>query len=406
MAASSSRSAVAADNQKRTTPRMATYTACELRAMELPEVAWIVDQIVSVGLWVLAGPPKVGKSFFVLDLLRALSLGGNALGSIPVTKMPVLYLALEDNRRRMRSRLRHLNLEDADWSDTFHFAHEAPRLDNGLLREIEGFLERNPNCRIVAIDTLSRVRGGASRTDDRYMLDYRVTEMLQELALRRDIAVLLVHHVRKAPGADIFETISGSYGLTGPADGILVLQRARGEATATLHITGRDVEERELALSFLPSTSTWKLMGDAGIYAQSSERRTILDLLSARPGLTPKQIADATGLPHGSVKHLCTRLRDAGKVTSDELGRYYCVHPVHPIREEATQTIERGVNDRDVSRSPVHSAPVNGVNGVNAQSTDALARRATDLKLATVLAGNNEHRSTMGPARVEAEVTT
>ena len=405
MVASSSRPAVAADNQKRTTPRMATYTASELRAMELPEVAWIVDQIVSVGLWVLAGPPKVGKSFFVLDLLRALSVGGNALGSIPVTKMPVLYLALEDNKRRMRTRLRHLNLEDADWSDTFHFAHEAPRLDGGLLREIEGFLESNPNCRMVAIDTLARVRGRASRTDDRYMLDYRVTEMLQELALRRDIAILLVHHVRKAPGADIFETISGSYGLTGPADGILVLQRARGEATATLHITGRDVEERELALSFLPSTSTWKLMGDAEIYAQSSERRTILDLLSARPGLMPKQIADATGLPHGSVKHLCTRLRDAGKVTSDELGRYYCVHSVHPIREEATQTVERGVNGRDLPRSPVHLAQVNGVNGVNAKSTDVLARRATDLKVPPVLAGNNEHRSTMGPTRVEVEVT-
>ena len=216
----------------------------------------------------------------------------------------------------------------------------------------------------MAIDTLARMRGKRDRVDDLYTSDSRVTEALQSLALKRDIAVVLVHHVRKAPGADVFETISGSYGLTAPADGILVLQRQRGEADATLHTTGRDVEERELALSFHPSTSTWKLLGDARHYAQSAERRAILEAVAATPGLTPKEIAEFANLNHGSVKHLCTKLRDEARLTSDGRKRY-SVHPDHPSKEDASQTTSRAVNGASEQSSPVHHGPVNAVNGVN-----------------------------------------
>jgi hypothetical protein len=344
-------------------PRLETYTTFELRSMELPPVVWFVDDVITHGLWILAGPPKVGKSYLVLDLLLALATGGLAFGSIPVDATTVLYLALEDNARRIRSRLSHLRLDDTGWPSNFHLTNHSPKLDTGLLPALEAWLDQHPDCRVVVIDTLARVRGKRNRDEDLYSGDSRVTEQLQALAMRRDIAVIIVHHVRKAPGSDVFETISGSYGITGPADGILVLQRVRGEADATLHITGRDVEERELALSFDSPTGTWKLLGDARHYAQSTERRTILETVTANPGLTPKQIADAAGLKHASVKHLCIRLRDEAKLNSDDTGRYYPVHSVHPTVGSASETTQPPVNGSEAPHSPVHPTTVNGVNG-------------------------------------------
>jgi hypothetical protein len=355
-------------------PTLNTFTTRELRGMILEPIVWFVQDLLTVGLWILAGPPKVGKSWLLLNMLISLATGGLVLGSIKVAQKAVLYLALEDNARRLRSRLSHLGLDETGWPDTFHVATQAPKLDMGLVPALESFLDEHPDVRVVVVDTLARVRGKRSKDDDLYTSDSRVTEALQALAMSRGLAIIMVHHVRKAPGTDIFETVSGSYGLTGPADGVMILQRVRGDADATLHVTGRDIEEQELALNFDGHTGTWKLLGDARMHAQSAERRTILEVVAATPGLTPKEIADATGLKHGSVKHLCIRLRDEAKLTSDDHGRYHpsTIHSIHPIEERASQTTQSTVNGTPGPRSPIHPVPVNGVNGRDKDTLDRL----------------------------------
>ena len=218
------------------------------------------------------------------------------------------------------------------------------------------------------IDTLARIRPERNRVDDAYTGDSRVMEGLQAVAMKHEVAIIVVHHVRKAAGADVFETVSGTFGLTGPVDGLLVLQRVRGEADAKLHITGRDVEERELALSFESNSGAWKLLGDARRYAQSSERRAILDVLEQQPGLRPKQIAEAASLKPDSVRHLVLRMRDEALVTSDEGGRYSLVHTVHSNQGSASSTAPDAVNGPPVSRSLAHSPSncfLHTVNGVN-----------------------------------------
>jgi len=310
-------------------PILTPYNTHDLQHKHFEPLVYIVDSLITIGLLLLAGPPKVGKSYLILGLLFAIAKGGMALGSIRVQKADVLYLALEDNERRVRFRLSHLTEDGETWPDNFHVVHSAPKLDEGLIEALEAWLDAHPRCRIAVLDTLARVRPERNRAEDAYTADSRLMEGLQEVAIRREIAIIVVHHVRKAPGLDVFETVSGTYGLTGPADTVMILQRVRGEADATLHVTGRDVEEREVALSFEAHAGTWKILGDARIYAQSTERRTILETVDAKPGLKPKQIADATGLKYGSVKHLMLRLRDEAKVSSDDAGRYYPVHPVH-----------------------------------------------------------------------------
>src|SRR5690606_36909126 len=250
-------------------------------------------------------------------------------------------------KRRLRSRLSYMDLGLGDdvWPATFYFVNEAPTVEGGLVKTLAEWLDEHPEVRIVAIDTLARVRGARDRGDDLYTSDSRIMAHLQHLALERDICILVVHHTRKLAGEDPFDTISGSYGITGPVDGMLVLQRVRGEAAATLHITGRDVEEKKLAMRFEDESGSLKVLGDARLFALSSERRAILEALTAAPGLTPKEIAEAAKLKHGSVKHLLIRMRDEALLRSDDKGRYYLVHPVHRKAETPSSTDQSTVND-------------------------------------------------------------
>jgi hypothetical protein len=131
--------------------------------------------------------------------------------------------------------------------------------------------------------------------------------------MRHHISILVLHHTRKAPAIDIFDQISGSTGLTGSADTIAVLQRSRSSSEAILSLTGRDIEEQELALRFYPKCGTWKLVGDAKITGLSKQRKAIIQVLrkSSAPML-PRKIAKKAELSRGSVRHLVRKLLQAG----------------------------------------------------------------------------------------------
>jgi RecA-family ATPase len=91
-----------------TNGKPATFTAAELMAMELPPVRWVIPDILPEGVTFLAGKPKMGKSWMALGLGIAVATGGVALGTKQVEQGEVLYLALEDNRRRIHNRLNKL----------------------------------------------------------------------------------------------------------------------------------------------------------------------------------------------------------------------------------------------------------------------------------------------------------
>lgn len=89
---------------KRERPRTA-WTADQLMAANFPEPKWAVPGILAEGVSLLAGPPKVGKSWLSLGLALAVAAGGQAFDSVPVQGGPVLYLALEDTPRRLQTRM-------------------------------------------------------------------------------------------------------------------------------------------------------------------------------------------------------------------------------------------------------------------------------------------------------------
>jgi hypothetical protein len=137
----------------------------------------------------------------------------------------------------------------------------------------------------VVVDFLKRVRPLARSAKNRsvYDADYEALESLQSLASEYGVAILVVHHTRKLAAVDPVDEVSGSTGLSGGADGILVLKRDRGRADAYLHITGREIEEEaELALRWDADLASWALVGDADEYRVSNERQQLLQALEKR----------------------------------------------------------------------------------------------------------------------------
>lgn len=289
--------------------------------MSLPEPRWAIPGLFAEGLNILAGKPKTGKSWLALAIAHAVASGAMILDK-KVEIGEVLYLALEDTWRRLQDRLRKLH-GATHVSSGLHFAHEWERLKRGGMEGLEHWIGCHPACRLVIIDTLTRIRPPRVPRADSYEEDSSLGSMLQSLGHKHHLAVVVVHHTRKAKASDIFDTVHGSTGLTGAADSIAVLTRNRGAREGLLSITGRDIDEEQIKLSFDETSCEWTVSETDGASLLSVERIAILDLLSkAERPLSPKQIADACGLPHGSVKHLVRDLAIDKSIVSHGDGRY------------------------------------------------------------------------------------
>ena len=215
-----------------------------LLSTPLPPVRWLIPNLLPAGLALLAGASKSGKSWLCLWLSLQLAQGGEFWGRA-VPAQTVLYLCLEDTYARIQNRLFRL-IEDAA-PDRLYFQTACEAIGQGLERQIEAFLSQHPETGLVIIDTLQKVRE-ADPTTGIYASDYQDMSVLKALADRHNIALLLVHHLRKQGAADPFQQISGSNGLMGAADTIWLLQRQRMSNAARLLVIGRDMDSRTLHL--------------------------------------------------------------------------------------------------------------------------------------------------------------
>ena len=227
--------------------RLKLTTAAALSAIEFPEVSFVVPRYIAQGLTIIAGRPKAGKSWLGLNIAVAVADGDRVLNE-NVEQGDVLYLALEDNERRLQRRLNQL-IPFGEKPERLHFATECTRLDNGSLEAIEAWCDSVAKPRLVIVDVFVRVRSERRRDESPYDHDYRTVLPLKALADRRAIAVVLIHHTNKRQDVDDpLDSVSSTTGFTGAADSILVL--AKGSQGPTLYGRGRDIEEIETALRF------------------------------------------------------------------------------------------------------------------------------------------------------------
>ena len=251
--------------------KLETITAEDLQNRTYEPTPFLVEELLPEGLHILAGAPKIGKSWLALWLCLRVSQG-QPLWNFAVTQGEVLYLSLEDSFQRIQTRLFDLT-EDAP--PTLHFAIMADTLKRGLEQQIEQFLTDHPAAKLVVMDTLQRVRS-AGGDSNLYANDYQDVGLLKQLADKQHIAILLIHHLRKLHDDDPMNMISGSTGLSGAADSTFVFQKnSRLANVASLHCTGRDIPDRTLKLEFGEEDHVWKLLEDSKTCSGASKISTL-----------------------------------------------------------------------------------------------------------------------------------
>jgi hypothetical protein len=200
---------------------------------------------------------------------------------------------------------------------------------------VASWLDDHRDARLVVVDVLGKIRPQMAANADRYEADYRVISALKQLADNYGVAIVAVTHVRKMADGDVFNTVSGSTGLTGAADTTLVLRRERGEHGASLHITGRDVSEAEYAVTFTPEVGAWTLDGTdlrdaaervasnkatAGLGERSAD---IVKIVNQHPqGIGPTPVALALNMTAKDATQYLGRLCDSGRISKIGRGLY------------------------------------------------------------------------------------
>ena len=237
--------------------RLLTIDGETLMSQPLTPLNFVVDTLLSQGLHILAGSPKVGKSWLALWLAVTVAKG-EAVWGMGVKQGTTLYLCLEDSTLRIQNRLFEIT-EDAPAS--VHFTTNSDTLGKGLEEQLRAFLSEHPDTVLVIIDTLQMIRG--TGYDNTYANDYRDLSVLKHIADTHGIAILLVHHLRKELADDVFSRISGTTAISGAVDSSFTLvEDKRGSGKATLSCIGRDIEYRELMLE-RNAENVWELVSDS-----------------------------------------------------------------------------------------------------------------------------------------------
>ncbi|ELR85683.1 MULTISPECIES: AAA family ATPase [Mycobacterium] len=303
-----------------------------LDAQRFPPLEYAIPGIIPEGFGLLVSPPKAGKSWMVCGIGLACATGGTALGHITVEPRPVLYLALEDGQRRLQSRSRRL-MCDQPLPRGIHFITKAKPAE--VIPMISEFLQRHRDEKpLIIIDTLGKARPPRPPGTDMYAWDYAIGSQLKNVIDTVPGATLLiVHHTRKQESADFVDSVSGSAGVAGSADFVLVLSRKRHSDEALLAVTGRDVAEAEYALRI--TNGIWELDGaNLAAASETAERRRLSDTRSDRSveiasvvaasptPVSPSEVSEKLGIDNDTAGRYLRRLAENDTVKRVGRGLY------------------------------------------------------------------------------------
>ncbi len=253
--------------------RLGVISSIELTDQRFRRADFLIDGFLKPGLAILAGSPKIGKSWMVLQLCLSVSKGETFWG-MDTKESTVLYIDLEDSEQRMQERIVR-STEEA--SDKLKITFSCSQLGEGIADEIRNFVQEYPDASLVVIDTFQKIRMPLGQTS--YAVDYAEISHLKRVADELNICILLVHHTRKMGDSDCMNEISGTNGIAGSADTLMVLKKPkRTDRKAELYCTGRDIEDRSLELLFDRETCRWKVTKDSNQQQVVSLPECIIEL--------------------------------------------------------------------------------------------------------------------------------
>jgi RecA-family ATPase len=303
----------------------------------------VIDGLLCSGTYIFAGAPKVGKSFFMAQLAYHVSTG-LPLWDYPVKQGDVLYLALEDDYRRLQERL--YRMFGTEGTEHLHFAISAQHLGRGLDEQLQRFVREHKETKLIIIDTLQKVRETSGERFS-YASDYEIISRVKHFADCNRLCVILVHHTRKQPSDDRFDMISGTNGLLGAADGAYLLQKEKRTSNqAILDISGRDQQDQRLYLARDPERMVWLLeRSETDLWKEPPD-----PLLDAVARFISESNTQWTGTATELVNKLeldmkpnvlTARLNISAGRLSDEYGIYYKSSRSHAGRRIVLKQVEK-----------------------------------------------------------------
>lgn len=288
------------NKQRRPPPKR--FFANDILTQDFGTLKYFIDELLPEGLGIVAGPPKVGKSWLVLQTAIAACTAGSLLDRAVEEAVPVLYYALEDGPRRAQDRIKTLvgaQSLDLGWLE---FRFDAPRLDEGLEEEIDGWLKDNGGG-VIILDVFARIRPPSRGKGSAYDEDYSILKPLHEIVKRhresgRVCSVVVVTHLRKQGSEDPFAMVQGTTGVTGSADWTWIVKRDRMSPKGTIQVGGRDIRNEPLVEAVFDGA--WTAIGTT-VRTGSPQRDRIRDYLLTEGDSTTAQITsglNATRLPN------------------------------------------------------------------------------------------------------------
>ncbi len=298
------------------------FTAKELMAREIQEPMWIVPGLIPYGLTLLAGASKTGKSWLALGLSIAVANGTAALGRYDTEEADVLYMALEDSDYRLHDRIFKI-MNGHPFPEQLHLTKEWTVLDKAGISVLKDWLLTNHKVKLVIIDVFAKIKK-PMKGRNWYENDYEAMSILKKLCEELSLSMILVVHFNKRTDfEDSFHSISGSTGLTGAADTIILLNGNRKMIKSKLTIVGRDIDQNDLTITFNKDRWQWLLEDDTDEDDKSDERKAIILLLQKtdRP-MRSAEIAKTLDKKDNAVRQLLPKLLNGGDIIKTKRGLY------------------------------------------------------------------------------------
>lgn len=231
----------------------------EIMATKYAPLKWAAEGIIPEGLTILAGRPKFGKSWLMLGLGYAISMGLPAWEYANTYQGSVYYLALEDSNRRIQSRVYAMEGYFDHYPECFKIMVDFPRIGDGFLRGVKELCAADKDVRCIIVDTLQKIRPKSAGKRNLYQAEYEDYERVQKLSIEMGIPIICVHHTKKRQGNQMpdnpVDEMSGSTGLQGVADTLIVCTRDGNNGQ--MFVTGREVDEETYPMEFNRINMTW-----------------------------------------------------------------------------------------------------------------------------------------------------
>ena len=279
------------------------------------ERSYLVSPIIcEVGLYVLAGKPKGGKSRILKDL--AYKVQNPDLGTWighTVAYGDALLLALEDNSDSMNIDIKEMGYQHKKKPTTF--VEIAPTLDRGLEESIKLWTEEVENPKLVILDTFQKIKPlgeQKTRNANAYEVDYHYLSKLHTLARELNICIIYVHHLSQADKTHSWDKIMGSTGHQGVTDAMYMLEREEGTNQATFKGIGRNIAEFKMDIEWNNLTYKFDYVGDSYLRKTAKHKKDIFKAMVALAkqgsgSVKPADVYKVLNLVTNKEKNTCNK---------------------------------------------------------------------------------------------------